>query len=327
VTGRVDETAADSVDVLVLGEVLVELTARQELAEGAVLTLGISGDALNSAAAAAAAGARTALLARVPDDELGDVLVARVAALGVDTAWVRRVPGEHGMYMHQADPSGNRQFHYARRGSVGSGLAPEDVPAALVRAATVVLASGVTCAISPTARAAVQRAAELATCFVYDPNWRPRLADGHAAARDFAELAPHAFLVTPSWPGEASTLLGGGVEDPVDACAAMRRLGAKAVALTRGADGVLLDDGGRLTDLPAYTPSVVVDQTGAGDVLAGTVVARLAQGDALVDAVRLGAAAAALSLEGEGGTGRVPTLAESRALTRDAGRVSTEVGK
>ena len=41
--------------------------------------------------------------------------------------------------------------------------------------------------------------------------------------------------------------------------------------------------------------------------------ARLAAGDTVLEAARLGTAAAALSLAGAGGTGRVPTLAESRA--------------
>ncbi|MFE5766669.1 hypothetical protein, partial [Streptomyces sp. NPDC056492] len=51
-------------DVLVLGEVLVEIhagTALREAADGAPARISYSGDALNVAAAAAAAGARTAL--------------------------------------------------------------------------------------------------------------------------------------------------------------------------------------------------------------------------------------------------------------------------
>jgi 2-dehydro-3-deoxygluconokinase len=58
---------------------------------------------------------------------------------------------------------------------------------------------------------------------------------------------------------------------------------------------------------------MVVDQTGAGDSFAGTVTARLALGDTLLDAVRLGVAAASLSVGGLGGTGHVATLEETRA--------------
>ncbi|MCW3816427.1 sugar kinase [Micromonospora sp. DR5-3] len=301
-------------DVLVLGEILVELTALEPLRDGAALRLGFSGDALNAAAAAAAAGAHTCLLARVPEDELGDELVARVAALGIDTSCLIRTPGQHGLYLQHADPAGQREFVYVRRGSAGSCLSPADVPQDLAAGAGVVLSSGVACAISTTTFEAVRVAAHAANRFVYDPNWRPRLVDADTAAGHLRALAPHARLVTPAWPREAAALLDAAVTDPAEACAAFRALGPAAVALTRGADGVLLDDGGQRTEVPAYPAERIVDQTGAGDVLAGTVAARLALGDDLPDAIRLGAAAAALSLGGHGGTGYLPALDESRRL-------------
>ncbi|MFU8851795.1 PfkB family carbohydrate kinase [Micromonospora sp. SL1-18] len=306
-------------DVLVLGEILVELTAREPLRDGASLQLGFSGDALNAAAAAAAAGAHTCLLARVPDDELGDELVARVAGLGIDTSCLIRTRGQHGLYLQHADPSGQREFVYVRRGSAGSGLSATDVPEDLAGRAGVVLSSGVACAISTTTFEAVQVAARAARCFVYDPNWRPRLVGADTAGAHLRALAPHARLVTPAWPREAAALLDTAVPGPAAACAAFRALGAAAVALTQGASGVLLDDSGHKTEIPAYPAEQIVDQTGAGDVLAGTVAARLALGDGLPDAVRLGAAAAALSLRGHGGTGYLPELAESRRLIAQIG--------
>ena len=64
-----------SCDVVVVGEILVELASDVALSDGASLTLGVSGDALNAAAAAAAAGARTAILARIADDESSSAAV------------------------------------------------------------------------------------------------------------------------------------------------------------------------------------------------------------------------------------------------------------
>lgn len=289
-------------DVFVLGEVLVELTATEPLDTGTSMRLAFSGDALNAAAASAAAGAHTALLARVPDDDLGDRLIARVNDLGIDSSRVVRVPGQHGLYLQQADPTGGREFLYVRKASAGSGLSPDDVPDKL----GAVLASGIACAISASAAAAVRKAAALSTCFVYDPNWRPRLVDAAGAAEHLRLLAPYARLVTPAWPQEAQLV----AETPEAACTTLRQLGAQAVALTRGAEGVLLDDG---TEVPAVPAPRVVDQTGAGDSFAGTVTARLALGDDLHQAIRLGVAAASLSVGGLGGTGYVATLEEVRA--------------
>jgi 2-dehydro-3-deoxygluconokinase len=313
---------------VVLGEVLVELSSTEPLAAGAATRLGFSGDALNAAAAAAAAGARTVLVARIPDDELGDALVEHIGALGVDTGGVRRVPGQHGVYFSHADPDGRRQFTYVRRGSAGSGLEPADLDPDLLRDA-VVLSSGITWAVG--ADAAVRRAAELAGAFVYDPNYRPRLISAAGAGAALRAVLRHAALVTPSWPEELGELLGATptdqscVEtsapapisphdrDPAAAVVALQALGATDVALTCGADGVLLTRPGGLLRIAAAPPPRVVDQTGAGDSFAGTVVGRLAAGDDLETAVRLGVAAAALSVQGQGGTGFVPTLDQTRA--------------
>jgi 2-dehydro-3-deoxygluconokinase len=83
--------------------------------------------------------------------------------------------------------------------------------------------------------------------------------------------------------------------------------------VTRGADGALVADASGLRQVPAVPAPRLVDQTGAGDSLAGTLTARLVLGDSLDEAVRLGTAAASLVLGGRGGTGYVPTLAELRA--------------
>ncbi|TVT05271.1 sugar kinase [Amycolatopsis bartoniae] len=270
--------------------------------------MGVSGDVVNAAAAAAAAGARVGLVARVTDDELGDAVATRVRQLGIDDALLRRVPGQQGMYVQYSDPDGDRQFCYARTGSVGSQLSPEDLDRDVLANAGAVLASGITCAISASARAAVLAAAEWSRRFVYDPNYRPRLTTAAEAADALRALAPFATLVTPSAPGETKALLA--APDPAAAAAALRELGARAVAVTCGSSGVHVSTAAGERWHEAVPAPEVVDQTGAGDVFAGTATARLALGDSVADAARIGAAAASLSVGGQGGTGRIAPLPE-----------------
>ncbi|MEN3264869.1 PfkB family carbohydrate kinase [Pseudonocardia sp.] len=300
-------------DVIVLGEPLVEVATADPFGHGVPATLGVSGDVVNSAAAAAAAGARVAIVARVATGELGDAVVARIRALGVDDALVRRVRGQQGVYLLHSDPSGQRQFSYARAGSVGAALSPADLDADTLAAAGAVLASGITAALSVSAHGAVLAAAKLGRRFVYDPNFRPRLTSSAAAAAVLAEVAPLATLLTPSAPGETGALLGTG--DPATAATILRGLGARAVAVTCGDRGVHVSPsaGGPERWHPAVPAPSVVDQTGAGDVFTGTVTARLALGDDLQDAVRLGAAAASLAVGGQGGTGFIAGLEQVRA--------------
>jgi 2-dehydro-3-deoxygluconokinase len=313
-------TGSTSFDVVALGEVLVEVATEVPVAHGVPAVVGISGDALNVAASAAAAGARTGLVAVLPDDELGRAISDRIAALGISTELLRHRPGQQGMYLVHSDPSGGREFNYARSGSVGSCLAVTDLPLHALAGAGAVVASGISWAISDSARAAVRRAAEVATRFVYDPNFRPRLTSAAEASRALVELAPHAFLVTPSGPGETTSLLDR--PDAVEAARRLRELGAQNVAVTCGASGVQLVGPDLEVWIDAVPAPRVVDQTGAGDAFVGTLAARVVLGDDLEHAARLAAAAASLVVGGAGGTGLVPTLEQTRRHLASASPVA-----
>lgn len=302
--------------VVALGEVLVELRTTQPLRTADAFQLSYSGDVLNAAAAAAAAGARATLFSVVGADELGDAILDRAGELGVDVDHVLRAPQSNGLYMFSADVVGDREFVYWRAGSAGSTLAPAHVDAAadLFASAAGLVVSGITMAISASARdaalAAMRLVAGAGGLVTYDPNVRPKLTCPADARAVFAEAAPLATVVTPSCPADARLLFD--TDDPKLVVERALELGASAVAVTCGARDVLVSDGSVTRVVPVPPNPDPVDATGAGDVFAGTLTARLAAGDELTDAVRLAAAAASLSVSGLGGTGHIPTLAETR---------------
>jgi 2-dehydro-3-deoxygluconokinase len=309
-------------DVIVLGEVLVELHSDvplQQASDGAALRLSFSGDALNAAAASAAAGARTALLTAVGDDELSVPLLERVRALGVDTALIRRAARRpNGAYLLSADVHGDREFVYWRTGSAASTLGADDVDrvSGELSAARALVVSGITPALSASAREATLAAARLVRSsgghVTYDPNFRGRLTTAAQARDVLAAIAPCTGLLTPSCPGDSGTLLD--TSDPREAAARGLALGAAAVAVTSGTEPVLLAGGDAWWTVPVPRNPDPVDATGAGDCFAGTVTARLALGDDPGDAVARAAAAASLSVSGRGGTGHVPAFAATSDL-------------
>ncbi|EFL19034.1 sugar kinase [Streptomyces sp. C] len=308
-------------DVLVLGEVLVEIhagTALRAAADGTPARISYSGDALNAAAASAAAGARTALLTVVGDDELSVPLLRRAAELGVDVTHVHRAPRPNGAYLLSADPDGDREFVYWRTHSAASTLSPAHVEdwLPLLTRCRALITSGITGALSPGSRDAVLAAARVVHAagghVTYDPNHRPRLT-GRAEARSLlAAIAPLTGLLKSSCPADALALVD--TADPPTAAARYRALGARTVAVTAGPGRLLLDDGTRAAYHPVPVDPAPVDTTGAGDCFTGTATARLALGDPLVRAVAYGVAAASLSVAGRGGTGRVPAFTETARL-------------
>ncbi|WP_330299996.1 PfkB family carbohydrate kinase [Streptomyces sp. NBC_00503] len=314
-------TRPEQYDVLVLGEVLVEIhvaAALRDASDGAPARVSYSGDALNAAAAAVAAGARTALLAVVGEDELSLPLLARAAALGVDVSHVRRSPRPNGAYLLSADTEGDREFVYWRTGSAGSTLSVEHVESwrELLAGSKALITSGITGALSPSSREAVLVAAEAVHeaggHLSYDPNFRSRLTSRGEARSLLARMAPLTGLLKTSCPADALAMVD--TDDPAEAAARYRALGARTVAVTAGADRLLLDDGTRAVHLPVPRNPAPVDATGAGDCFTGTATARIALGDTLSDAVAYAMAAASLSVSGRGGTGRVPAFTETAAL-------------
>ncbi|QCP00693.1 sugar kinase [Arthrobacter sp. 24S4-2] len=311
-----------------MGEILVEVATDVAFGHGVPAQLGISGDALNVAAAAAAAGARTGLLAVLTDDDLGQAIAARIRELGISDELLSFRTGQQGVYLVHSDPEGQREFSYARTGSVGSTLSPDDVDPVVFSTAKAVIASGIACAISASSRAAVLKASGLSRRFIFDPNFRPRLTSVEEATAVLTDLAPRTFLATPSFPGETSALLG--CATPKEAAAKLRSLGASNVAVTCGAEGIqlagdLMDGSSDSSWIDSIPAPAVVDQTGAGDAFVGTLTARMVLGDSFPVAARYGAAAASLVVGGKGGTGFIPTFDQTRthALRTPEGELSS----
>jgi fructokinase len=130
---------------------------------------------------------------------------------------------------------------------------------------------------------------------VFDPNlrlhrWRSR-ADAAASAN---ACVPGALLVRATR-GEAAVMTG--EEDPERAATALVKAGARMVVISLGAGGAILR--GELQADVDGVPVEVVSTMGAGDVLTGVLLARLALSDfypsvvaaALPEAVREGARA------------------------------------
>lgn len=188
-------------------------------------------------------------------------------------------------------------------------LAGDDVPLATLAGCDAVHYGGITAlpALDGAPAAALLAAAQSAGAYT--------TADCLGVKRDDAwelleQMLPHVDVFLPN-DAEARALAR--TDDVEQAAVRLRSLGAGAVVVTLGADGALIADDGELRRLPAL-PGPVVDSTGCGDALCAGVIAGHGLGRSLDDAVRLGIAAATLTLGALGSDGGVRTLADTLAL-------------
>jgi 2-dehydro-3-deoxygluconokinase len=305
-----------SFDIVALGEAMVEFN---QVRPGESNWLqGFGGDTSNAVIAAARAGARTAYLTRVGDDPFGRWLQALWEREGVDTGAVETDPlAATGLYFVSHGPHGH-EFSYRRAGSAAARMTPQwlrDGPAAqAIRAARYLHVSGISLAISPSACETVLAAMELARAagvrVAFDSNLRLKLWPREQALAAYARALQRTDLFLPSLE-DITALTGETTPEAVIAWA--EAAGARQVVLKLGAGGALASDGAR-SERIAPLPVPAVDATGAGDCLAGNLLARLAAGDDLFTAARYANAAAALAVQGFGAVAPLPHPPAVRAL-------------
>ena len=310
-----------SFDVLALGEAMLEFNQTQQ--EPPMYLQGFGGDTSNAAIAAARAGARVGYLSRLGQDHWGHLLMQLWAQEGVDTRGVLRdAQAPSGVYFVSHDARGHH-FSYARAGSAASRMQASDVQAhwaGLIGQSRWLHLSGISLAISPTACdaafAAMHSAREQGTHIAFDSNLRLSLWPIDRARACISEAVRLCDLFLPSMDDMVALT---GLQSPDEVLDWSHAHGAQQVVLKLGAEGAIVSDGAQRTHIAAQHVQAV-DATGAGDCFAGNLLARLCQGDALATAARYANAAAALSVQGRGAVGPLPTPAAVQALLSSGGQ-------
>jgi 2-dehydro-3-deoxygluconokinase len=222
---------------------------------------GIGGAESNVAIGAARLGAQVTWLGRIGPDATGDLIERRLRGEQVRTLAIRDEAFTGLMVKHRRTGS-VLHVDYHRAGSAGSRLNPTDIPAAEIQNASIVHVTGITPALSDSARAAVFQAIETARSagvpVSVDVNYRAKLWSRFDAAPVLRDLVSRADVVF-AGPAEAALFVDGSA--PLDGLA---KLGPAEVIVKDGARGcTALIDGSRYS-LPAL-PVQVVDPVGAGD--------------------------------------------------------------
>jgi ribokinase len=107
--------------------------------------------------------------------------------------------------------------------------------------------------------------------------------------------------------------------EPEEVLHALRAKTTADIVMTLGGKGSLVDVGGEVVHVPAFTPPTIVDTTGAGDSFTAALSVGLCEGLALHDAVRMASAAGSHSVTILGVINSLPTRPElDRVLTNDS---------
>ncbi len=303
-----------AVDLLCMGEPMLEFNQLPPQPDGRVLYLeGHGGDTSNAGIAAARQGARVGYITAIGNDAPGDSLMALWAREGIDTSTVIRTDRAlTAVYFVTHDERGHNFLHY-RKDSPAALYAATDLPRDAIAAAGIFFASGISQGISSSAADAVFAAIEVArgagVKIAFDTNYRPRLwPPVRAAAVMHAAIAQADYV----FPGMEDTQVLTGLTDPDAILDFYLRLGPTVVVVKMGENGAYLGTPDRRVRVPSY-PVTAVDATGAGDAFCGSFLARTLAGDTPEVAARYAVVAAALKCTGYGAVAPIPSAAQVRA--------------
>jgi ribokinase len=296
-------------DIVVLGSFMMDLVVRAprrpvpgETVVGTDFGEYLGGKGCNQAVAAARAGARTAMVGRVGDDDYGRRFLDLLGREGIDAGCVAiDAAAGTGVATPLVEPTGENSIVIVPRANHAVLPTDVDAAAALIAGARVLLLQLEL--PLPTVVHAARCAREAGVTVVLNP--APAVGDLGALEGLVDVLVPNE--------GEAGQLTG--IEgDPLAAAKALRERFGGAVLVTLGAQGSLvLPADGAHEQVPAHAVDVV-DTVGAGDAYCGTLGARLAAGDDLLTAARHAGAAGSLAVTVAGAEPSLPTAAAVAAL-------------
>lgn len=254
------------------------------------------GKGANQAVAARRMGAAVTMIGRVGDDGYGQTLRQVAAQDGIETQYIDTDPQEPtGVALITVDTEG-RNTIVVVPGANGT-LTPRHVEAAEQAFSTAdVLVAQLEIQFE-TVVAAVSLAAERGTPVILNP------APARSLPADL--LAKVDFLI----PNEGEAIYIAGAESLEAAVPELLDLGVHNLIITLGEHGVLLVTPEGREEFPAHHVEAI-DTVAAGDAFVGAFATGIAEGMSLQDAIRLGNAAAAVSVTRRGAQPSLPTRAD-----------------
>lgn len=224
------------------------------------------GSAANTAAVVASLGGSVEFIGKIRADALGEVFAHDIRAAGVafEIPPAKEGPGT-GRSLIMVSPDGEKTMCTSL--GIGAQLMPEDIDVDVIIKANVVYIEGYLYGLRET-DAAVEKTIEVAksagtqvALSLADPSWVELHREQFDRILDNVDL----LFANELEACEMAGVQSGNVNEAIDALAKR----CPTVAVTLGAKGSVVAQGGEVVTAPAVSVHEVVDTTGAGDSYAG----------------------------------------------------------
>lgn len=298
----------EKLDVISIGESLIELSSNQNLSSTDSFKKYYGGDTLVTAVAASRLGAKVGFITRVGNDAFKDYLMDSWQSEGLDISCVKISNEQNGVYFVAIPSIDEKELIYYRRKIAQSKLSIEDIPKDYISAAQVVYSSGITQSLSLSAGEAVKKSFQIAkennVMTAYDPNYSSVIHTPESAKENFYDVVEYIDILFMSTKYDTKSILD--LESVENIIKAMWDKGVGTVVLKSSEKGGYYTGyNGEINFTEFYTRDVI-DTTCSGDAFNGAFLYAITHGYTPFEATKLACIAAGLQAKGIGAVKSVP---------------------
>lgn len=227
----------------------------------------IAGAESNVAIGLARLGHNVGWFSKLGDDEFGRYIQAVIRGEGVDVSRTRIDSlNNTGLLFKERFAHVNPNVYYYRKNSAAANITPQDLDEEYIKNAKILHLTGITPALSLSARETVFEAIKIAkkhgVLISFDPNIRLKLWSVEEAKQVLLEIARNADIIFPGI-DEGRILLG--LENPEEIANEFLKMECRIIAVKLGKEGCYVSDKNKGEYVAGYQVEKVEDTVGAGD--------------------------------------------------------------
>ena len=298
----------DKLDIVTIGECLVELSTNSNMSQAGCLYKYYGGDALAAAISALRMGSKVGFITRIGDDPFKDYLLDSWQNEGLDISQIKLTNESNGVYIIARPTLNEKEVIYYRKKIAPSKLALEDINIEYIKNSDILYASGITQSLSPSANEAVEfafkTAKENGLITAYDPNYYSAITTTEEAKENFFRINQYVDILFMNTSHDSINILE--IDSPENIIKKIWDMGIGTIVLkSKDQKGYYTGYNGNITFTEFYTKDYI-DSTCSGDTFNGAFLHAISHGFTQLEATKFASIAAGLQAKSIGAIKSIP---------------------
>ena len=296
------------IDIAIIGECLIELSANGTLADTSTLNKYFGGDTVTTAVALARLGSNVTYLTKVGNDGFSEFILSSLRKENIDTSLIKTNNEQNGMYIVSKSLE-HKELLYYKRKTAATKLSIDDLSEECIQKLKLLYTTGVVQTLSASSRELVRESFIIAkkhdVMTAYDPNYTSCFMNSTDTRELLEEIVEHTDIIFLSLKNDANALYNVDSMDKV-----MKYFwdkGVKIVVIKSHIDnGYYTGYKGEIGFTEFYNSAKAIDVTASGDVFNGGFLYAITNGYTPGEATKFAAVVSGLQTQNYGAIQAIP---------------------